>query len=141
LGLFDEAFPFNSDYDMWIRIGQTSRIGYLSRPLVKYRIHASGPSTNWSLHAMIRGRVLLLQKHRAFFSNASRRAQSQQYLYLGTLYCYVSDISSGRRAYWQALRLNPLSLGCYFNLALSFFGPSNYRRLKEFKRKLVGQAR
>ena len=39
LGGYDAYLPYAQDYNMWIRIAKTSRIGVLQMPLVAYRIH------------------------------------------------------------------------------------------------------
>lgn len=38
-GLFNPAFPYAHDYDMWMRVAQHYHFHVLNRPLVKYRIH------------------------------------------------------------------------------------------------------
>jgi len=39
VGLFDESITGDDDWDMWIRISEKFGIGYVERPLVKYRVH------------------------------------------------------------------------------------------------------
>lgn len=39
VGLFDESITGDDDWDMWIRISEKFRMGYIDKPLVKYRVH------------------------------------------------------------------------------------------------------
>jgi len=41
-GLFDETIQFGEDWDLWIRIAQQGKIGYIQQPLCKYRVHGAG---------------------------------------------------------------------------------------------------
>jgi tetratricopeptide (TPR) repeat protein len=37
IGLFDESLLYAEDYDLWLRIGRSHSIGYINKPLVRYR--------------------------------------------------------------------------------------------------------
>lgn len=39
VGLFDESITGGDDWDMWIRISEKFEMGYIGKPLVKYRVH------------------------------------------------------------------------------------------------------
>jgi glycosyltransferase involved in cell wall biosynthesis len=39
VGLFDESISGDDDWDMWVRISEKFGVGYVERPLVKYRVH------------------------------------------------------------------------------------------------------
>ena len=39
VGLFDESITGDDDWDMWIRISERFGMGYIGKPLVKYRVH------------------------------------------------------------------------------------------------------
>jgi glycosyltransferase involved in cell wall biosynthesis len=39
VGSFDESITGSDDWDMWIRISEKFEMGYISKPLVKYRVH------------------------------------------------------------------------------------------------------
>jgi len=39
VGLFDESVTGNDDWDMWIRMSEKFEMGYIGKPLVKYRVH------------------------------------------------------------------------------------------------------
>jgi glycosyltransferase involved in cell wall biosynthesis len=44
VGLLDERIEISSDYDLWLRMAQKFRIGYLDEPLVKKRYHENNLS-------------------------------------------------------------------------------------------------
>jgi glycosyltransferase involved in cell wall biosynthesis len=44
VGLFDESITGDDDWDMWIRISEKFRVGYIAEPLVKYRVHGENIS-------------------------------------------------------------------------------------------------
>ena len=44
VGLFDESITGDDDWDMWIRISEKFGIGYVKKPLVKYRVHGENIS-------------------------------------------------------------------------------------------------
>ena len=39
VGLFDESITGSDDWDMWIKISEKFKMGYIGKPLVKYRVH------------------------------------------------------------------------------------------------------
>jgi len=44
LGGFDESVGFTPDYEMWLRLCVEGRVGFLSRPLIRYRWHDANAS-------------------------------------------------------------------------------------------------
>lgn len=44
VGMFNEVLKFCEDYDLWLRIANKYRIGYIDKILTKYRIHTSNRS-------------------------------------------------------------------------------------------------
>jgi hypothetical protein len=44
VGGFDEELGFTSDYEMWMKACVGSRVGFLSRPLIRYRWHGKNAS-------------------------------------------------------------------------------------------------
>jgi len=137
LGLFDEGIPFCSDYDMWIRIAERYRFGYIDSPLVRYSVHTNRLSCN--LEAMSRGEDALLRKHGEFFSADGRR-HAKRYLHLGVLYCFNREVGKGRVAFRKAIALNPGDPRTYFNLCLSLLGPTAFRKVKQAKERLFASA-
>jgi glycosyltransferase involved in cell wall biosynthesis len=116
IGLFDETLPYNSDYDMWLRISTKYRFRPIDAPLIKYRVYGERLSTN-SLN-MIRGLELLLKKHASLFAQ-DRKIYSDRYCTLGVLYCNSGDLQKGQQAYLKAIGLYPFAARYYAYLGLS----------------------
>jgi glycosyltransferase involved in cell wall biosynthesis len=68
--MFDESLPRYQDWDVFIRIGQKYRIGYLNRPFVRYNEGAHDRISNKIINmpgAALENEVRMVHKHRAFF--------------------------------------------------------------------------
>jgi len=50
VGLFDERFTHAEDYDLWLRIGRDSSVGYIDTPLIQCRRHRANSSINIHSH-------------------------------------------------------------------------------------------
>ncbi|HEV8125166.1 MAG TPA: glycosyltransferase family 2 protein [Gemmatimonadales bacterium] len=102
---FDERFFAVQDADWWLRISRdipvwtTERFGYLVRkhPGVRHRNDAP---------ARIRGSLLLLEKHAAYFS-AHPRAAAAWWTRAGILARRLGDYALARRALAKAFRRRP----------------------------------
>lgn len=49
-GLFDERFTHSEDYDLWLRIGASSKVGYIDTPLIQCRRHSANTSADIEAH-------------------------------------------------------------------------------------------
>jgi hypothetical protein len=68
--LFDEELPRYQDWDVFIRIGQKYKIGYLNKPLVRYNEGAHERITNKIISmpaSTLEKELRMIHKHRAFF--------------------------------------------------------------------------
>jgi len=43
-GLFDESISGSDDFDMWVRISEKFALGYINKPLLKFRVYESSTS-------------------------------------------------------------------------------------------------
>src|SRR5262249_4039178 len=50
VGFFDERFTHAEDYDLWLRVGRGSSIGYIDSPLIQCRRHGANTSTDTDSH-------------------------------------------------------------------------------------------
>jgi glycosyltransferase involved in cell wall biosynthesis len=135
-GLFDESMPTSSDCDMWIRISNKYSFKFIKDPLVNYFIHENRLTFNYE--KMIIGREIFLKKHEDFFKKNTKE-YSNQYLYLGVLYCYDGEIQKGRKAFSKAISMNPFEVRNYFNFILSLLGAERFKKLKEAKERVFIQ--
>jgi glycosyltransferase involved in cell wall biosynthesis len=83
--MFDETLPRYQDWDIFIRIGQKYKIGYINKALVKYYEGAHNRITNSILNmpvAELEKQLVMLDKHRKFFgSHFYRRHLARALLY------------------------------------------------------------
>jgi hypothetical protein len=67
LGLFDPRLPFTTDWEMWLRFALFYDIGYLIKPLVKYRRHAENETLKFvgvkALDHSYRAKMMILEKY------------------------------------------------------------------------------
>jgi glycosyltransferase involved in cell wall biosynthesis len=49
-GLFDERFTHAEDYDLWLRLGASSRFAYIDTPLIQCRRHSGNTSNDMESH-------------------------------------------------------------------------------------------
>lgn len=67
---FDETLRYGEDWDYWIRVAQSFRIGYLDEPLIVYDDESTDRITNdvnWVRNIDLEKRMPVLLKHREFF--------------------------------------------------------------------------
>jgi glycosyltransferase involved in cell wall biosynthesis len=115
VGLFDTSLRCCQDHDLWLRIAIAGyRIAYLPEPLIDYRVHEAGISTNLMLVSESAERVY----HKLFDGNmfpAEFQARRKFYLsrcYLNTA-CRALQAGVGaatRAALRRAARTRPLSI-------------------------------
>jgi glycosyltransferase involved in cell wall biosynthesis len=134
VGLFDEKVEFGLDYDMWVRVAQFYEFEYLEEPLVLRSINHNRLSTDYEL--VLKGAESKLKKYAQFFS-LNKKAYSRRFLQLGVLYCYNGRVRNGRAALFKAIRLNPLEMRNYYNMALSLLGAETFRKVKRFRDKIA----
>jgi hypothetical protein len=125
--------PSRSDYDLWIRIAEQFKLGYIRDPLVNYYVHGDGLSGNPAKR--LRGMEVLLEKHRDFFAR-SVTDNSRRHRTMGMLYCRLGDVRKARGAFRRAAQIDPWEVRNYLYLVLSLFAPGSLRKVKAFKERL-----
>ena len=124
-GLFDEELPSYQDYDLWIRISKAFEFDYVNKVLYRYYVHGNKIWTN--PQALSKGLDIMVKKY-CTTDFAVRKNFSSQFLLLGVMFCYGGNLEQGRKAYWTAIRLNPLEIRKYFNLFLSLWGEEIFKK-------------
>lgn len=85
LGGFDPRLPFTADWEMWLRIALFYDVGYLTRPLVRYRFHDGMETARFSwceqLEQAYLAKTLVMEKYpdRVPDVDHLRRRLSQEY--------------------------------------------------------------
>ncbi|MGH2404232.1 MAG: glycosyltransferase family 2 protein [bacterium] len=114
---FDEQFIAAEDIDWWLRMAHVStvytvtKIGYLMR-------RHPGPRHGIDAAARVRGRLLLLEMHAAYFATRPR-ASTFQWKRLGLLARESGDHAFARRAFLRSLSMIP-EIDTLWHLVRSF---------------------
>jgi len=130
IGLFDETISYMEDRDLWIRLSMRWDFEYIPTPLTKAYFHGIAHLSN-SLEGQTAGKERLLERYHHLLKN-NRKAWGALYLCLGTQYCQLKQMKKGRKNIIKGIIKYPFSKMAYFHLFSSFFGPSNYQRLRNF---------
>jgi glycosyltransferase involved in cell wall biosynthesis len=130
IGLFDENIPYNSDFDMWVRISKNFQFECIEEPLTKYYIHATKLSTNFDL--VIKGQEMVGEKYKHWYK-LNPKSYSRKYLEIGILYCLNGHSRKGRRAYLKSITLSPFWMKPYLIFFLSCLGTNIFRKVNEIR--------
>lgn len=87
--LFDEDLPRYQDWDVFIRIGQKYRIGYLNKPFIRYNEGAHERISNKIISMPVSGlekELRMVHKHRDFFGEKLYKWHVCQFMLYGIKY-------------------------------------------------------
>lgn len=113
LGGFNESYFGSGDWEMWLRIAEKWRVGYVDEALTLYRVHGANASHKleriWRDDQMLREWLAprLDGLGGRFPADAITRAQAHNWACLGTVRTLNGDAKGGRAAYRESLRLLP----------------------------------
>jgi len=113
VGFFDLSIPAFEDWDFYLRFALEYRIGTISEPLVKFRLHKA----HSTLSEFTYGRIQTSMKHLAMLDSRNNfpfRNQVRYNFYIHLANAYYIDIQSAMFRYYalKAIKLNPLILFC-----------------------------
>lgn len=118
-GLFDQSVFTPADWDMWIRLSENYKAGYINLPLTKYRI--SGSYILKNLEQTETEELLILTKalsrNRGLGKHFKNEVISNTYLRSAINYLLVSDFSSAKNKFLSSLNRNTFN-----SQALLLFG-------------------
>jgi glycosyltransferase involved in cell wall biosynthesis len=114
LGGFDPSFFGSGDWQMWFRIAERWKVGFVPEALTFYRVHGGNASHRlekiWrddeKLRDWMAERLEALERGR-FPADRLNAAKAHNWASLGTVRTLNGDPAGGRRAYAQSLRLLP----------------------------------
>src|SRR5215467_12464584 len=150
VGFFDETFLVGSDYEMWLRMARHFKFGYVDKPLLMYRHHATMATRGlgralqngvpWEGRVIDKLLTLYPEVEKELGRSAVRRRLARPYLYLG-----LSSLSHGnhveaRCLFDRSLQEWPWSLRCQLRYAATFLKPAQLARLKELYHWLLRHA-
>lgn len=138
VGLFDENIFIPADWDLWLRLAYRFQVGYVDRPLSKYRLASNYTlrnvkqfvrEANYVLEKQFRIADALSQRERA-------RIRAQLLLTHALLYLKAEENDSARLQLRQAICLQPCNWRPYGYYFLSLLGKKAYRVAAAVRRKL-----
>lgn len=128
-GGYDESFPSNQDWEMWVRVAREFEFEFVPDVLANYYIHESQIST--SLEKRVRGLEKILQKFRLEYK-AHPDIYARHLTTLGNLLVLMDRYHEARGAYKTALRHNPQNKAIYFQWLGTRVFPSLYKKLVKY---------
>ena len=140
VGFFDESFLVGSDYEMWLRMARHYEFGYVDRPLLMYRHHATMATRGLgkalqngiSWEAKVINKILMLypEAEGELGRSAVRRRLARPYFYLGVSRLDHGDHVEARSLFGGSLRQWPWSLRCQLRYLATFLNPVQLCRMK-----------
>lgn len=135
LGGFDESYFGSGDWQMWYRIAERYKVGYVDRPLTFYRVHGANASHKldriWkddeALREWIAGRTDAYKGR--FPDRELERAIAHNWACLGTVRTLNGNPSGGRVAFRESLRHDPGRWKSRVRLLATHLPPSVFRKL------------
>jgi glycosyltransferase involved in cell wall biosynthesis len=135
LGGFNEAYFGSGDWEMWIRIAEKWKVGFVEEPLTFYRVHGANASHKleriWRDDEMLRRWLEpRLDAYTAKFPLQDvRRAKSHNFAALGTVLTLNGHPSEGRRMYSASLRERPMRWQSALRYVATYLPPPVFRKL------------
>jgi len=140
VGFFDEAFLVGSDYEMWLRMARHFKFGYVDKPLLMYRHHATMATRGlgralqngipWEGKVINKILTLFPEAEKELGRSAVRRRLARPYLYLGVSWLNHGDHIEARRLFGRSLRQWPWSLRCQLRYLATFLNPAQLSWMK-----------
>jgi len=136
VGSFNTDYFGSGDWEMWYRIAERYHVGHIDEPLTLYRVHAGSASHSTDKVAADDRRIrewiitrLDSYRERGMSEATVRRLKAHQWACVGTDRVWLGDVSGGRRAYSESLKLMPWRLKSYARYAASFLPRRLFRAL------------
>jgi glycosyltransferase involved in cell wall biosynthesis len=136
LGPFDEGYFGSGDWQMWFRIAEEYRVGFVDAPLTFYRVHGENASHKleriWRdderLREWIQTRLALALEKGRIGPGEYAEASAFNQAALGTVKKLNGKPAESRKAYARSVRLNPLRAKSYLRYAATFLPPELFRK-------------
>lgn len=146
-GGFDTSFFGSGDWDMWLRIAEDWKVGFVDEPLTFYRVHGGNASHKlrkiWEDDYLLRRRIhlMLSQAKRAwpdrFLEQEVKEAIAHNLACLGTVACLTQRAREGRVSFGRSIKLNPKRVQNYARWLLTFL-PAAWWERDTLKRNTQG---
>lgn len=146
-GGFDGSFFGSGDWDMWLRIAEDWKVGFVDEPLTFYRVHGGNASHKlrriWEDDYLLRRKIhLMLSQARSewpdrFSEGEIRDAMAHNLACLGTVACLTERAREGRASFGRSISLNPRRIQNYARWLLTFL-PAAWWEKDTLKRNTQG---
>lgn len=111
-GLFDESVFIPADWDMWLRLSENYKSGYINLPLTRYRISSNYTLNN--LEQSEREEAVILEKafkrNPGININFKNRIVSNMYLRSAINYLLTQDFNSAKDRFILSIRKNNFNI-------------------------------
>lgn len=142
LGKYDVRLPGASDYEMWARISLYHDVGYISKPLIKYRWHEGNDSHNFQGKKILKGmeqdflaRIIALENyHKSPNKNKIKRRELNN-LYCEIIWFYFSANNNKltKRIFFYAVKRGLFTYKMFLYYIATFLPFSCIKDMKLFK--------
>ena len=135
LGGFNPKYFGSGDWEMWLRVAEKHRIGYVDEELTLYRVHGANASHKldriWRDDEILREWLAprLEQLGDRFPADVVRRAQAHNWACIGTVKTLNGDPAGGRKAYAKSIELMPGRYKSRLRWLATFLPRPVFRRL------------
>lgn len=134
-GMYDENLFPPADWDLWLRISEHYKVGYVDQPLSKYRV-----ISNSCFHGLERTRKenkIVLDKFFVRNPKASRRLRQAAYAryHLSMAQCYFlkEDNEQFKEQLWASVKDDPLNFRAAAVFLYYFFARDSFRSMLQKK--------
>jgi len=118
---FDETMSFCEDWDLWLRLAEQAAVGYNPEPLVKYRVHFTGLSSNYLHMGQMREKVicaaLASERGRTLSATKRRRTRAEAWACSAWEAARCKDCRESLRLFGKALSVWPFDGSIWYNIA------------------------
>jgi len=110
VGLFDESRSNKSeDYDMWLRIAQGHKIGFVNEELVKYRVNPNGYNRSNIRDAYVSEKNVFLKALIDYKGNNKEKLRQEKLhkitYRMGHSFFYIKEYYKASLAFWEAVKI------------------------------------
>ncbi len=142
VGIYDERFRSNQDYDMWLRISLHYDVGYMVEPLIKYRWHQNNITRDYVGEHRLKGKDKDYLARKAALEQYHQFAQGKIFTdnELAQIYCefgqfsyWTDDLRTARGFFLKALKHNSFSIKIFIYIILSLFPVGMIHFLRHLK--------
>ena len=136
LGGFNSAYFGSGDWEMWFRVAEVAKVGFVAEELTGYRVHGANASHKleriWRddqrLREWMAGRIESAHESGRFSDAEYRKLSAFNFAALGTVRMLNGDSSGSRQAYRQSIRHQPSRWKSWARFGLTYAGKSAFRK-------------